>query len=199
MIDELISLGTTVQVWLGSGYVAYCTAYAGFQRHHKTRDTVFITAVFVAVASGAFSLGSTINAWCAYSAAVFVPLAAAICWRLLGKSSWLWLMQFLRVHREDGNDCTWESIVQTTRYVDQLSVHTIDGRILYLNDRRQFVDKAEWNGLYLGGDGSVVMAVEEEELPDGSTEQRQGVLSDWGTRLTYIPANQISRVNIRLG
>ena len=43
------------------------------------------------------------------------------------------------------------------------------------------------------------MAVEEEELPDGTTQERQGVLSDWGARLTYIPADQISRVNIRLG
>jgi hypothetical protein len=43
------------------------------------------------------------------------------------------------------------------------------------------------------------MAVEMEELPDGSEEIRQAVVDDaWGTRLTFIPSSEIARVNIRL-
>jgi hypothetical protein len=82
--------------------------------------------------------------------------------------------------------------------VGQLSVHLKNGRVLFLNDRRNFLN-APWEGLYLGGDGSIIMAVEMEELPDGSEEIRQAVVDDaWGTRLTFIPSSEIARVNIRL-
>jgi len=43
------------------------------------------------------------------------------------------------------------------------------------------------------------MAVESEELPDGTEEIREAVRDDaWGTRMTYIPASEIARVNIRI-
>ena len=90
-----------------------------------------------------------------------------------------------------------ETLVQTKKTVDQISVHLLDGRVLYLNDRPKY-EGTPWDGLYLGGDGSVLMIVEEEKLPDGIEEERKGICSDWGTRLTYLPASQITRVNIRL-
>jgi len=84
------------------------------------------------------------------------------------------------------------------RKVGQLSVHLKNGRVLYLHDRRAFLG-CPWEGLYLGGDGSVIMAVESEELPDGTEEIREAVRDDaWGTRMTYIPASEIARVNIRI-
>lgn len=199
MIEELLNLGTTVQVWIGAGYISYCTAYAGFQRHHKTRETVFLTAVFTAISSIAFAAAQDANVFAAYALAILVPFVIAVFWRRVGKSIWLSAMKLTRVHREDGNASTWESIVQTDKAVDQISVHMQDGRVLYLNNRRQFKGKVPWDGLYLGGDGSIVMVVEEEEFPDGKTEQREAICSDWGARLTYLPSDQIVRVNIRLG
>ena len=199
MISEILSLSTTVQVWLGAGYVAYCTAYAGFRRHHQVRDTIFGIAVFTAIASLAHSFVEPKYVRSAYAASVVVPLLSAMAWRKFGKNWWLKLMSASDVHREDGVSSTWESLVQTDKGVTQCSVHTKDGRILYLNDRPSLIGKAEWNGLYLGGDGSLLMVIEEEEFPDGRTEQRQGVLSDWGARLSYIPASEISQVNFRIG
>ena len=43
------------------------------------------------------------------------------------------------------------------------------------------------------------MVVEEEDLQDGVEEIRSGVVdSFWGTRMTYIPASEVKRVNIRM-
>jgi hypothetical protein len=196
MID-FINLGTAVQVSLGSGYLAYCTAYAGFRNHHQNRDTIFITVVFAAIASAAYSASQDLGNIPAYIISVFTALLSAILWRWMGREAWQKVMQVTNVHREDGVASTWENLVQTNKKVDQISVHLNDGRVLYLNERPKYA-KAPWKGLYLGGDGSVLMIVEEEELSDGTVEERQGICSDWGTRLTYLPASQITRVNIRL-
>lgn len=194
---EFIELGTAVQVSLAAGYLAYCTAYAGFRRHHQTRDTIFISLVFAAIASAVISLVQILGTVPAYILAVFAALLSASIWRWFGRELWHKTMHASKVHREDGVETTWEALVQTKKIVDQISVHLSDGRILYLNDRPKYAG-TPWDGLYLGGDGSVLMIVEEEELPDGTEEGRQGVCSDWGTRLTYLPASQIARVNIRM-
>ena len=58
--------------------------------------------------------------------------------------------------------------------------------------------EAHLGGMYLGSDGSIVMVVEHEDLPDGTTEERTAIRdATWGTRVTYIPASEIARVNIR--
>jgi hypothetical protein len=196
MID-FVNLGTAVQVSLGAGYLAYCTAYAGFRRHHQTRDTIFISLVFAAIASAVISQAQTLGVVPAYSLSVLAALVSAAVWRWFGRELWHRTMHVSKVHREDGVETTWENLIQTKKIVDQISVHLSDGRVLYLNDRPKYVG-TPWDGLYLGGDGSVLMVVEEEELPDGTEEKRQGICSDWGTRLTYLPASQITRVNIRL-
>lgn len=196
MID-FINLGTAVQVWLGSGFLAYCTAYAGFRHHHQNRDAIFITVVFAAIASAAYSASQEMGNIHAYVISVFTALLSAILWRWVGREAWQKMMQVTKVHREDGVTSTWENLVQTKRTVDQISVHLTDKRVLYLNDRPKYAG-TPWDGLYLGGDGGIMMVVEEEELTDGTVEERQGVCSDWGTRLTYLPASQIARVNIRL-
>lgn len=196
MID-FINLGTTVQVSLCAGYLAYCTAYAGFRRHHQTRDTIFISLVFAAIASAVISLAQNIGAVPAYIVSVLATLVSSAVWRWFGRELWHKAMHISKVHREDGVETTWETLVQTKKTVDQISVHLLDGRVLYLNDRPKY-EGTPWDGLYLGGDGSVLMIVEEEELPDGIEEERKGICSDWGTRLTYLPASQITRVNIRL-
>ena len=193
-----LSIG--IQVALGAGYLAYTTAFAGLRQHHAARDTVFISLAFGAVELLAFEIMEEV---CDINlvkviGATIAPLLAAIIWRKWGRHRWLHLMQYCDIHREDGVYAAWDAIVQSGREVGQMSVHTKNGNILYLHNREKFHGSV-WDGLYLGGDGSVVMAVEEEELPDGSKEVRQAVRDEeWGTRMSYIPPSEISRINIRL-
>lgn len=198
MNNGFFELSLSVQVALASGYLAYITAYAGLRRGHATQDAIFISLVFSVVALLCFELFPITQAYLRAAAASVMALLCGVFWRKAGRPSWLWLMRKTGVHREDGVHAPWDVVVQTDRKVGQLSVHLKNGRVLYLNDRRNFLN-SPWEGLYLGGDGSIVMAVEMEELPDGSEEIRQAVLDDtWGTRLTFIPASEIARVNIRM-
>ena len=198
MNNGFFELSLSVQVALASGYLAYITAYAGLRRGHATQDAIFISLVFSVVALLCFELFPIEQTYLRAAAACVMALLSGVLWRKAGRPSWLWLMRKTGVHREDGVHSPWDVVVQTDRKVGQLSVHLKNGRVLFLNDRRNFLN-APWEGLYLGGDGSIIMAVEMEELPDGSEEIRQAVVDDaWGTRLTFIPSSEIARVNIRL-
>lgn len=197
--SEFFNLTLSLQAALGAGYLGYATAYAGYRRDHRSEDALFISLAFAAVAMLAFGaveafLGSV---W-AVIAAVSASLAAACAWRVVGRRLWLQAMSASRIHRDDGVHAGWTGIIQSMGAVGQISVHLKGGGVLYLNDRRNF-DGSPWGGLYLGGDGAIIMAVEEEELPDGVEEIREGIIDqDWGTRLTYIPASEVKRVNIRI-
>lgn len=197
-IPQILELPLAIQTALGAGYLSYSTAYAGYRREHGAQDAVFITLSFSVVALLLFSAFEERGAWVASGASFAGTLFISVLWRVAGRKLWQGSMSGLRVHRDDGGHAAWLQIVQTTREVGQISVHTKDGRTLYLNDRTKF-DDAPWSGLYLGNDGSVVMIVEEEEFSDGRIEVRQGVRDPaWGDRLTYLPATEICRVNVRM-
>lgn len=192
------SLSLVTQVSLGSGYLAYLLAYAGLREHHNSLDAIFITLAYAAVASLGFWSAASAGPWLAAMAGAGSAMTAAALWRKWLRDICQRLLSIARVHRDDGLHRAWSAIVQTDCKVGQASVHTKDGRVLYLNDRSLY-SKSPWQGLYLGGDGSVVMVVEEEELPDGTTEVRQGVADDnFGVRMTYIPPDQVARVNLRM-
>lgn len=203
---EIIGLSLGWQVALGAGYLAYATAYAGLRRDHRATDVLFITLAFAALALVVFTLlqwwiGDGIESLPAAAVAAGAALVGAVlagaAWRKWARGWWQSLLQVGDVHREDGVHFGWDAIVQASHRVGQLSVHTIDGRVLYLNDRSRY-GTAPWGGLYLGGDGSITMVVEEEELPDGTEEVRIGIDGAWGTRMTYLPPDVIRRVNIRM-
>lgn len=204
---ELVLLLIWVQVAVGAGYLAYATAYAGLRRGHRTTDAVFITLAFAALSLIAFTIvqvsiadrmtAPARDVVAALGAAMMVLPAAAL-WRRWLREWWQGLMAKTSVHRDDGIYTGWDAAIQRDVEVIQVSVHTTDGRVLYLNDRSKY-DAAPWHGLYFGGDGSVIMVVEEEGLPDGTEEVREGVHDDtYGTRMTYLPPAMIRRINIRM-
>ncbi|WP_054008028.1 hypothetical protein [Cypionkella psychrotolerans] len=196
--DDFFGLTLGVQVALGSGYLAYSTAYAGLRRDHGTEDAIFISLAFGALATLVFSILEPFGKWWQSIGALLICLVVGSAWRMFARGWWHKILAFFGVHREDGVHSPWHALIHAKYKVGQFSVHTKNGRVLYLNDRAAF-HGLPWDGLYLGGDGGVVMVVEEEELPDGTTEQRAGIKDTaWGTRLTYIPADEIERVNIRL-
>lgn len=178
--------------------MAYYTAYAGLRRGQTARDALFISAGFGLAALVVFetmyefpSIWRIVGSFC-------VAIVLSVVWRKWLQKGWNTVMQRLGVHRDDGIHGAWDRLVDAVHLVGQISVHTTDGRILYLDDRRKYAN-APFKGLYLGGDESIGMIVEREEFPDGTIEERKDIVhKDWGTRLTYLPASKISRVNIRL-
>lgn len=125
-------------------------------------------------------------------------LPIGVLWRKWLRELWQCIMRKLNVHRDDGVYGSWDKLLQEDRQIGQVSVYAKNGHVLHLNDRRRYHGKP-WEGLYLGSDESIIMAVEEEELPDGTPVSWGGIsVKDWGIRLTHIPAAEICRVTIRM-
>lgn len=197
--NQFFDLSLSIQVALGAGYLGYVTAYAGFRRDHRVEDVLFISLAFAAVAMLTF--GFVEQSQGVFAAALLAfgsSLALAALWRKWGRRAWLWATTNAGIHRDDGSHDAWSQIVQTDLQIGQVSVHMKDGRVLYLSDRRKY-ENSPWKGLYLGGNGAVVMVVEKEKDVDGLITERNGIADpEWGTRLTYLPASEIQRVNIRM-
>lgn len=197
---DFFELSLATQVALGAGFLAYALAYAGLREGHGTVDVVFITLAFAALASLTFGGGMAAGfaPFWASLGALSITLMVAALWRRWARGWCLWLLSVARVHREDGAHRGWAVLVQSDCVVSQASVHLKDGRTLYLNDRQKYLS-APWQGLYLGGDGSVILVVEEEERADGTEEARQGISdADHGARMTYVPAAEVVQVNLRM-
>lgn len=199
-MSELLELPLQVQLSLGLGYCAYVVAYSGLTAHHRSRDAVFISFAFGAIAMLGYGAGAIkLGPWGAAGAAALVTMLAAMLWRGFGRRSIYWLLMRLKVHGDDGHSDCWQSLIQTPNLVvGQIAVYTNDGRILWMNQRAPYFEGPK-NGLELGVDGSILMVVEEETLPDGTEVQKEDIVDEaWGTRLTYIPSASINRVNIRV-
>lgn len=197
-MEDFFGLSLSVQVSLGAGYLAYVTAYAGLRQHHNARDEVFISIAFASVAMLAFVYAEPSGEWVGAAAGLVAALVVGGLWRAAGRSLWYGAMTRMKIHGDDGTHTAWQSMIHDRKFnVAQLSVHTKDGRVLYMNDRRPFRG-APHGGIIMGGAGDILMVVEEEELPDGTEEVRTGIVAEEGVRFSYIPADQIARVNVRV-
>ena len=197
MTPEMFNLPLELQTALAGGYLAYWIGYAGLEGNRRAVDIALLTFAFGLPAIGAFRLALPHGALWAVMAGLGIAISGGLLWRIVGRELVLATLKRLGIHREDGVHSAWAALIQQRNLtVGQLSVHTKDGRVLYQNANHY--PEAHLGGMYFGGDGSIVMVVEEEDLPNGSEEQRTGIKdANWGTRVTYIPADQIQRVNIR--
>lgn len=195
---NFLELSLAFQIAIGAGYLAYMTAYAGLTREHKAIEQIAITFVFSAIG---LAVAEFVQAWGSIIQVAVTLLAVFSCaliWRKFGRTSWQTILRILKIHREDGIYTGWSAFVQTNLGVSQATIYLASGEILFLEDRTKY-KKAPWQGLYLCGDGSVSMVVDEVTSTDGTVTKRESICDeDWGTRVTYIPASQIERVELRM-
>ncbi len=113
------------------------------------------------------------------------------------------------VHKDDGLATGWEALSQDpTIQVTQIMVRTSGGTELFCEKAMDYAKSSRnvWSRLgdfspMLGTDGSVIMLVDTEETSSGGEITKSGQIDDeagWGCRLTYIPANQIDYVELRV-
>lgn len=199
MNAEVLNLPIGIQVALGSGYLAYVTAYAGLRRGHGPADTAFISLAFGLVGMVVFDRTGSLSIWQSVALAVLAAVATGAIWRVWGARMWHRIVHGLRIHADDGTATAWDALIHKAgQTVQQVSVHTKDGRVLYLNDRHPYV-LGPHRGLILGGNGDIVLVVEEERIPGTEGDEvRDGIVTRNGTRLTYIPAAEIARINMRV-
>jgi hypothetical protein len=195
---SFFDLSLTLQIALGSGYLAYATAYAGLRKDHNAGDQLSISLVFSAIglviANSAVSLSS---GW-RVVLTLGLLLLLGIVWRVAGRPIWHWILKSAKIHREDGVYSGWTALVQTNKGVSQATVYTRSGQEFHLADRDPY-SSLEWKGLYLCGDGSITMIVDSETDKDGKDFPRNAIVDEnWGTRYTHFPAGEILRVELRM-
>lgn len=196
---KIMALPIAVQLSLGVGYLAYCIGYAGLRRGHTIADASFMSLAFSLMPLLIFNWMIGTGNVVAGLVAAIVGLLCGMLWRAGGRRLWSWLMDDLGVHGDDGLHTAWETVIQQPGLkVQQVAVLHKDGRKLLLSERGD-IDALPHRGLILGADGSVVMMVQEEVSPDGSRRQAEGVITANGARLTYIPADEVRQISLRIG
>lgn len=193
---DIIKLTFAVQAALVSGYAAYLIAYAGIRRHHTASDAGFRAIAFSLPATGILTYG--------YQApvittlvAIALSLVAGVMWRWFGMAQWAKVMREARISWADDIPTAWLSVISGSKSSpSQVIVETQDGRLLMCLDTRLFGD-AHAGPVVFGLDGDVSMYVTDECRADGEWIDKEDIRHAEGDLLTYVPASQIKRVELR--
>ncbi|MFB6465040.1 DUF6338 family protein [Bradyrhizobium tunisiense] len=200
-LTKLINLPWATLLTLASGYAGYFVANVGIREHHKTIDVVFSTLVFGFFAAFAYNtsqllLGLTLS-WASLVAFIFA-LVVGGCWSLFGRKISESVLRRLRISYADELPSAWIALFSQKRVATQLSVKLKDGTWLKCNDLSRFTSSP--NGpCVLGAKGDVLMYVTHVRSSVSEVFFPRDPLADdyWGDEVTYIPADQIARIDFR--
>ena len=219
MNSDIWALPFEVQFILASGYAAYFFSYVGIREHHKTVEIVFIVFVYGLITKlcfGAaqailtnlfyensllgylFNKGTTI----AFSAtfAFVVTVFAGYLWRRFGRDYARSLLRKSDYSWSDDDPTSWRTITSSTDFwFTQASVQLNDGTWLECKNAKEFVGEPH-GPMTLGQNGDIALYVTDITAPNRkkSTTVLHIKDPDWGSRMTYIPSNQIKSLTFRL-
>jgi hypothetical protein len=201
MDTAVLNLPFAIQVSLGSGYAAYLLAFSGLRQHHTATDVIFRTI--------AFGLVATLSIELCQKAGISEVVSAIVAFALAVISGALWraaigplFRQFSRKYLfawSDDLPSAWLSVTaeRTDLRPSQIVVELSDGRLLMCDDTRVY-QRAPFECGVFGLDGSIAMYVTSEKPPSGDWFNHEAVLHQHeGANITFIPADNIRRVEIR--
>ena len=203
-----------LQIALAGGYMGYLTAYSGLRAGHRAQDAVFMTLAFGLVSALAWqplsaALGGPVlgGPWAiaAAPAAVVLPVLFGALWRRGGRTVWYEILGRCAIHADDGLATAWQSLTQHPQMqVTQIMVRDRDGTEYVCTDAvRRARERSPFGAIdrfspMFGTDGAIVMVADRITGPDGEPGAGEPVDDEWGANLTYIPADRIARVEMRV-
>lgn len=199
MPTDILALSWNVQVALASGYAAYIISYRGVRAHHSAQDTLFLTLVFSLIASAELWLARSLSPLLAGAGAFFLSIFVGVLWRRRGMQLLTSLLRGPNTTWSDDTPSAWARLQENREYpLSQISVLLKDGTWLHCNQTALFND-APYAPAVLGTNGDVLMYLTSIKPTDADEREQPTALDpDFGARLTYIPASEIARVNVRL-
>lgn len=202
MLDStLLDLPWATLVTLASGYISYFIANVGLKEHHKPIDILFSTLIFSLLPTAIYhvTLWCGVNAYAAALPPLLLALTLGALWRKCGRKR---LYAFLRKHNiswSDGTHSAWQQMFGQIEYrATEVFVILKDGSGLLSRPLARFEGLP--NGPFaLGNTGDVILYVTHHSAPDSDEwHEFDGVIDgSWGALATYIPAEQIAKVEIR--
>lgn len=200
MSEDIFTLPLVAQIALGAGYMAYMLSSAGLQRGHTAIDVLMRSLAFGLPAMGVFILISeSRGALTAGSVAVVVSLVCGGIWRAWLGEAVHESVKRLGIHQDDYRTTALDSWMSSKSFsATQINVRLNSGRELFCENLKPYLDGPE-RGLLVGNDGGIVMVVDVEVAPDGTETNRTSIKDEqYGTRVTYIPPEQIEYFELRV-
>jgi hypothetical protein len=204
-VELLLNQSWSTLLLAASGYVAYYVANVGIRDHHKAADITFSILVFAFVAAFAFyfsrwivDLSLVVSSGITF---LFAMIAGAL-WRAVGKPRFERLLRATRISHSDDLPSAWMALFGERRVATQLTVQMKDGTWLMCDDLSKFGSSP--NGpCVLGAKGDILMYVTDKRT-DKQSKRGLGFVpvvhpidEQWGHDITYVPADQIVRVDLR--
>lgn len=204
-VELILNQSWSTLLLAACGYVAYYIANKGIREHHKPADIAFSILVFAFVAAFAFYFSRWVLelslVWSSGIALVFAILVGA-AWRMFGRPRFESLLRATRISHSDDLPSAWMALFGERRVATQLCVQLKDGTWLMCADLSEFRNSP--NGpCVLGAKGDILMYVT-DKMTDKQSKRGTGFVRkanpidpEWGHEITYIPADQIVRVDLR--
>jgi hypothetical protein len=197
--ENLLSLPVQIQIALASGYAAYMAANTGIRGHHSATDVTFGALAYGLIATGIMALmprGSNIvvSGFLAFGLTVF----SGLFWRKIGCRVWMSALRALGVSWADDSPSAWMALgTNTQHYVTQIAVQLDNGTWLRCDDTSKF-GNAPFGPCVLGPRGDVALYLTHEEREGEAARELSSVVNkEYGTRMTYVPAERVRRITIR--
>lgn len=202
----LSSTSWTTILTLASGYAGYFVAHVGQREHHQQLDQAFrvifygFWGIFAYMALRAYG---GVEILVASAISVVGSAALGAFWRKWGKRALSWLLRRGNISMSDDVPTAWAALFDVGDVVDatQLKVCLTDGTHFFCDDFVKFADQP--NGpCILGGQGDVLMYVTQIGKNDDAGKRiwvnvDSGPKPGYGSAITYIPREQIARVELR--
>lgn len=204
-VELILNQSWSTILFAACGYVAYYIANVGIRDHHKPADVTFSILVFAFVAAFAFyfsrwMVGLSLVA--SSGIAFFFAMVVGALWRSVGKPRFERVLRVAQISHADDIPSAWMALHGERRVARQLVVQLKDGTWLMCDDLSKFRDSP--NGpCVLGAKGDILMYVTDKLT---ETQRKRGadfvqvshpIDQEWGHEITYIPVDQIVRVDFR--
>jgi len=156
-----------------------------------------LSLVFSLVASASLYWWQAFSPITQGAVAFALTMAAALLWRRRGIDMLTNILRNGNTTWSDDSPSAWARLQENRKYpVSQISVLLIDGTWINCDETAIFND-VPWSPCVLGSSGDVLMYATSIKPKDGPDRPQTTTLHSIGSRITYIPANQIARILLR--
>lgn len=201
---QLTELPWATVLTIASGYSGYFLAHQGNRSHHQTADITFGTLAFgfpaLVVFQSLQSLGQFPASGLLWSFLGFLAsVATGAAWSRNGRKRTDKLLRGLGATLSDDCPSAWAALGRDPSIISkQLSIKLINGDIYLSEDLSEFRDMPH-GPCTIGGSGDVILYVTHIRYAGEADfeELDQGDVTLWGREATYLPKEQIARVDIR--
>jgi hypothetical protein len=198
---EILKMPWGAMIVFAFGYAGYGIANIGARDHHKTIEVILSTLFFGYCALFAYEYWTIAldgTDWIGSIIAFLVAVVLGAVWGVWVRGWVEALIRFLGVSYADNLPSAWNALLVEKTIGTQLTVQLKDGSWIKCESLSDFANKPNGPCVF-GAKGDLLMYATHRQLATDDDFQKTDSAVDavWGNEITYIPADQITRVDYR--